>query len=174
MSDEERPRKSWREIDKAKDRSRHRQEDRPVRERRSGPGSQKSYRATLDRLFKTGKIAELVEQRAPGTTGESGGETRLKQLARIKQAVGRDAVTQEVDAYLEGNELPDDMEILEKVLEHRRAALQLDAMQRIERLLDREPPRRARTMMAQLKLIRDLGDDPELAQLATRLISRLG
>jgi hypothetical protein len=173
MSDEERPRKSWREIDKAKDRSRHRQDEKPAGERKRGPGSQKSYRAALDRLFQTGKIAQLVDQRAPGSTAEGAGETRLKMLARIKQAVGRDAITQEVDAYLQGHELPDDMEILEKALEHRRVALRLEAMQRLERLLDREQPRRRRAMVAQLKLIRDLGDDPELVELATRLIPRL-
>ncbi len=176
MSDEERPRKSWRDIDKAKDRSAHRRDEKPATERKRGPGSQKSYRAALDRLFETGKIAELVEQKAPGTTASGGAENenRLKLLGNIKRAMDRESITREVDAYLaRGFELPDDLDVLEKVMEHRDPTRQLGAMQRIDQLLEHEQPKRRRAMLGQLKLIRDCGDDPELIALAKKLIGRL-
>jgi hypothetical protein len=174
MSDDERPRKSWRDIDKMRDRSAHRHDERaPGAERKRGPGSQKSYRAALDRLFETGKIAELVEQRAPGSTPDAG-ETRIKLLGRIEKAIDRDSICGEVDAYLaQFHELPDELEILGKVLEHRDPELQRRAMEAIARLLEHEQPKRRRTMVAQLKIIRDAGYDKEMVALATSLLQRL-
>jgi hypothetical protein len=171
--DEERPRKSWREIDNARDRSAHRREERPGgAERKRGPGSQKSYRATLDRLFETGKIAELVD--GPGASEGPESESRIRMLARIEKAMDKDSICREVDAYLaKFGELPDDLEILGKVLEHRDAERQRQAMERIDKLLDSARPKRQRAMVAQLKIIRDLAYDKEMTQLAGKLIGRL-
>jgi hypothetical protein len=171
--DDERPRKSWRDIDKMRDHSAHRKDERaPAAERKSGRGSQKSYRAALDRLFETGKIAELVEQKT-GVAAEEG-ESRIKLLGRIEKAIDRDSICREVDAYLaQFNELPEDLEILGKILEHRDPELQRRAMEVISRLLEREQPKRRRTMVAQLKIIRDAGYDKEMVALATSLLQRL-
>jgi len=175
MSDDEKPRKSWREIDKQKDRSQHRREDKPVVEKKRGPGSQKSYRAQLDRLFETGKIADLVAQRAPDAAkaGEAG-DSRIKMLGAIKRAMDRESITRELDAYLaKFGELPDELDVLEKALDHRSLERQMDAMRRIDALLDREQPRRKRTMVGQLKLIRDVSGDDEAEALAKKLLGRL-
>ena len=176
MSDDERPRKSWRDIDKQKDSSQHRREDKPVVENKRGPGSQKSYRAQLDRLFETGKIADLVAQRTPDEAAQKGasGDNRIKMLGAIKRAMDRDSISCEVDAYTaKFGELPDDLEILEKALEHRDPARQLDAIRRIDALLDREQPRRKRAMVGQLKLIRDVSEDEGAVALAKKLLGRL-
>jgi hypothetical protein len=174
MSDEERPRKSWREIDKARDHSAHRREERAAgaTERKRGPGSQKSYRAALDRLFETGKIAQLVD--GPGASEDPESESRIRMLSRIEKAMDRESICREVDAYLaKFGELPDDLEILGKVLEHRDAERQRQAMERIDRLLDGAKPKRSRAMVAQLKIIRDLAYDKEMVQLASKLLGRL-
>lgn len=177
MSDEERPRKSWREIDRGRDRSAHRREDRPPQEgRKRGPGSQKSYRSALDRLFSSGKIGELVAERAPGALPgvEEGEQNRLKLLQQVRNATGRDEVTRALDAYLELHPFPDEIEILEKGLEHRSPERQIEAMTRLESLLEAgQEPRRKRGMVGQLKMIRDLGESTELTALASRLLSRL-
>lgn len=177
MSDEERPRKSWREIDRGRDRSSHRREEHvPQEGRKRGPGSQKSYRAALDRIFSSGKMGELVAERAPGAVPglDQGEELRLKQLQRIRNATGRDEITRELDQYLESHPWPDEIEILEKALEHRSPSRQLEAMTRLEGLLEAgAEPRRKRGMVGQLKMIRDLGEDAELTTLAIRLLTRL-
>lgn len=173
MSDDDRPRKSWREIDKGRDHSSHRQEDRP----RGGKGAalkNRSYRAALDRLFESGKIADLVEERAPGSkAAAAGGETRLKMLEGLKKATGRDQISKQLDAYLASYEFPEDMEILGLALEHRNPSTQLEAMERIDKQLDLEKPRRCRAMVGQLKMIRDTEYDEELVELAKKLIDRL-
>jgi hypothetical protein len=63
--------------------------------------------------------------------------------------------------------------VLAKVLEHRDPARQLQAMEKLVELTDQEKPRRTRAIIGQLKLIRDTGDDPELIELAKRLLDRL-
>jgi hypothetical protein len=172
MSDD-RPRRSWREIDRNKDRSSHRKEERPEGQNRGGRQKQ-SYRAALDRLFDSGKIADLVEAK----TGEKKSDedsNRFKALSKIRDAGDRDEVTKQVDAYLQkfGNELPDDLEILARVIEHRNPTWQLDAMERIDKLLETETPKRTRAMLGQLKMIRDIGDELEMVQLAKKLIEKL-
>jgi hypothetical protein len=177
MSDDDRPRRSWREIDRAKDKSAHRKEERPDPGfgRRQGKRREKSYRAALDRLFDSGKIADLVEkQTGEKSSDQSQGDSRIKMHASITDATDRDALTRAVDSYLQKfGELPEDLAVLGRVLEHRDPTLQLEAMQRIDALLDREQPKRTRAMVGQLKMIRDIGDDPELTDLAKRLIERL-
>jgi hypothetical protein len=176
MSDDEKPRKSWREIDKNKDRSQHRKDEKPVVERKKGPGSQKSYRAQLDRLFETGKIADLVAAKQQGVEpGKAeAGENRVKMLGAIKRAMDRESITRELDAFMaKFGELPDELDILEKALDHRKLTIQIDAMRRIDALLDHEQPRRKRTMMGQLKLIRDVSGDDEAVELAKKLLGRL-
>jgi len=177
MSDEERPKRSWREIDRKKDRSAHRQDDRRDYEGRGpGPQRKKSYRAALDRLFDTGKIADLVQQKGGGSAGADDeiGENKIKALAKITNAANRDEVTAAVDAYLKKwDELVDDLEVLGRVLEHKNPTWQLEAMERIDRLLETEQPRRSRAMVGQLKMIREIGDDDEMVELARRLIERL-
>jgi len=175
MSDDDRPRKSWREIDQNKDKSKHRQSERlPPGKKRSGPGSQKSYRAALDRLFSSGKIADLVAQKEPDSRVQAAdSDNRFRMLDRIKAAQDRDTINQELDTYLEKFELPDDLEIWAKVLEHRSPNRQRQAIEAIDRLLGQEQPKRRRAMIGQLKLIRDVGEDEELVQLASALIKKL-
>ena len=178
MSHGDRPRKSWREIDKSRDKSSHRQDERPDASKlgRKGTGrSQKSYRAALDRLFDSGKIAELVDHKDPPSSEPVAekGESRIKMMRKIRDATDRDELTRTVDAYLKKWELPEDMEILPRVLEHRDDRIQLEAMERIDALLETQQPRRKRAMVGQLKMIRDFADEQEMIELAKKLIERL-
>lgn len=64
MSNEERPKRSWREIDKARDGSSGSNSGRPASER-GGPHeerSQKQYRAALEALFERGEIGKLADK----------------------------------------------------------------------------------------------------------------
>lgn len=179
MSDDDRPRRSWREIDRAKDRSVHRKDERPegIGGRQKGQRRERSYRAALDRLFESGKIADLMELQTGEKAGK-GGDTqsanRIKMQAKIRDAIDRETLSKEVDAYVEKfGDLPEEIDLLARVIEHRDPSRQFDAMQRIEGRLAQERPRRTRAMIGQLKMIRDIGDDPELTDLAVRLIEIL-
>ena len=174
MSDDERPRKSWRDIDKQRDHSTHRREERPAAAGRPGDQRrQRTYRDKLDQLFESGRIGELVTQQAPDGGGDAQGEQRVKLLRQLNAAEGRDAITAAVDAYVARFELPRDVDVLAKVLEHRNADQQLKALELLLLLVDEQKPRRARAVVGQLKLIRDTAEDPELVPLAERLLEKL-
>lgn len=174
MGDSDRPRKSWKEIDRARDGSGHRDDrDRPSP---GGPRrtqrSQKSYRAALDRLFDSGKIGALMPKdgETAGAEGDAGRTTLLRQL---EAAEGRDAITKAVDAFVRSYALPDDVDLLTKVLEHRDPQQQLTALRALLRMTEGDRPRRTRGLVGKLKLIREMADDPEIADLAAQLADRL-
>src|SRR5215471_19330412 len=65
MPDDDRPKKSWREIDAKRDRSQQRgpserRSDSPFGGGKKGEQRQKTYRAQLDRLFESGGISKLI------------------------------------------------------------------------------------------------------------------
>ena len=168
MSDE-RPRKSWKEIDQARDGSRTRRDE--PSGRRPSPRSQKSYRAALDRAFNSGKIGELVQERE--LPEDSPDANRIKLMRAITEAEDRPTITKAADAFLEQFELPKDADVLAKVVQHKKPARQIQAMELLESLLDEQQPKRIRALIGALKLIRDTADDPEMEQLSARLIERL-
>jgi hypothetical protein len=167
---EDRPRKSWRDIDKAKDGSSHRQGERPKGGRKGGARSQKSYRASLDRLFESGKVAELVQE-ADEKSGDADSTNRFALMRAITQAEDPVSIGKAIDAYLKEFELPEDADVLSKVLEHKDPDLQLDAMEMLQRLVEQgEEPRRVRTVVGRLKYIRDTADFPKMERIAQSLI----
>lgn len=172
MSDD-RPRKSWREIDKAKDRSAHRKDEKPsAGEKQSTQRSQKTYRSKLDQLFESGKVGELLEDKEFSDVN-SGGQSRIKMLRKITSAEDPKSITKAVDEYLASFELPDDVDVLAKILEHREPDRQKEAMQRLLGLIDEFHPRRMRAFIGRLKFIRDVGDDPEMTDLAVKLLEKV-
>ncbi|MBW2731102.1 MAG: hypothetical protein JRH20_01845 [Deltaproteobacteria bacterium] len=172
MSDD-RERRSWKDIDRMRDGS-SRREPRSERYPRSQKG-QKSYRAALDRAFNSGKIGALIKEQTEeeGTEKTPDDASRIKLLHAISTAEDRASITKAVDAYLEKYELPDDANVLAKAVHHRKAGIQLTAMQKLNALLDTEKPKRVRALVGQLKMIRDMADEREMEELADRLIDRL-
>jgi hypothetical protein len=178
--DRDRPRKSWREIDAQRDRSNHsagrdRRDDRP---RKSQP-SQKTYRAALDRLFESGGLGKLLEKQSgpqPAAPADEAADTRARLMARVRDALGPDDVTKAVDAYLaKFTTPPEDFEFLGTMLQHRAAPRVAEAMEALRGLLDRGlKPKRPRAIAAQLRMIEEVGDDPELTRAAAELRRRLG
>ena len=101
-------------------------------------------------------------------------DNRMKMLARIREAEGRDPITKAIDAFLaKYPKLPDDFEVLTKVLSHKNDDRIRDGLTRIEALLGREKPRRGRTLLAQLRFLEDTHSDPEIRTQAAQVRGRL-
>jgi len=99
---------------------------------------------------------------------------RQKLLARIKEAEGRDPVTRAVDAYLgRYDKLPDDYEVLTKCLAHKNDTRVRDTLVQLSRMLGADKPRRARTLVAQLRFLEDTHGDPEIRASAAKVRGRL-
>src|SRR5262245_39197565 len=109
--DRDRPKKSWREVDAQRDRSRSPTEP----SRQPGPSSSdrasKQYRAALDALFAKGEVGKLAEKLAAPTRSEPAPpkaqtspapappkeDPRAVLRKKILAAVGRDEISRAVD-----------------------------------------------------------------------------
>lgn len=170
MSDE-RPKKSWSEIDKARDKGTTR------REPGSGPktsaraaAAQKQYKAALDRLFDTGEAKKLLGQKAADPKTDS----RLAKIRAVRDAIGRDDISKAVDALLaEGGSLPPDEDVLTQAIEHRDEAKARLALAALLSWLDKNRPRRQATLKARLSGMVDNARDEDTQDLARQVLAKL-
>ena len=116
MTDDDRPRqkKSWREIDKMRDRSgggaRRDQRERESFERSTG---YTKYKTNLERLFSGG--APLPDHLRGKMEGDGGADEERKKLFAIEDTKAFYAAASE---YLKKNEVPDDARLLDRLLGH--------------------------------------------------------
>lgn len=122
MTNDRKPKKAWRDIDKGKDGSAHRRLERPG----SDPYSRKqnkSYRAELDQFFDKG----VASNRIQGVIKESGdgpekpnetNQEKIKLSRRVRQAETFDGFVKAVDELRTTFGLPNDADVLTRVLEH--------------------------------------------------------
>jgi len=171
--------RDWREIDRRKDRSKHRQPDRPAvpehKQARAASAS-KVYKSQLDAFFDGGgkAPAHVKDKLAALDDASPEGKQRVAALKAIKDAGTSSAVDKAVDAFVGQWELPPDHEILAQVLlcsdeRHVRRALEI-----ITDLLSKNrPPRRKAILEQRLRRVINLGDDPDAAEQAQAILKQL-
>ena len=133
MTDDDRPprqKRSWREIDKMRDRggpTRRDQRDRDSFERSTG---YTKYKTNLERLFSGG--APLPEHlRGKGGEGTEEGDEERKKLFAIEDPKAFYAAASE---FLKKNDLPDDPRLLDRLLGHPDEEILDKALTRLEEL----------------------------------------
>jgi hypothetical protein len=168
----ERPRKSWREIDKARGRSRHvsTSSDRE-RERFEKTTAYTRYKQNLERVFAGGELSDALRDRL-----DPSGKGKAKDVAlkKIREAEDAKSFAAAVDELLVQHDLPDDPYLLDRILEHPRAEVVLKAMAHLNALIDEgklaKPPKSLPMRLASLELNADEG---EVQDQARALKSRL-
>jgi hypothetical protein len=136
VSDDEKPKrtKSWREIDKMRDRSGgpSRRPDRE-RERFENSTGYTKYKTNLDRLFSGGgaTLPEHLREKTDPTGAVAEKDEERKKLYAIEDSKAFYAAASE---YLKSNELPDDPRILDRLLMHPDEEILERALTRLEAL----------------------------------------
>ena len=93
---------------------------------------------------------------------------RTKRLAKLLAAEGRAAVSKAADDYLQaGFALPEEQEVLLKLLDHTGEDRVRDALHRLLVLLDREPPQRRAVLDARVRRLEEDAEEAETRALAT-------
>lgn len=111
---------------------------------------------------------------APPVVRDPERENRQKLIAKIKESEGRELITRAVDAFLARYpKLPDDFEVLTKVLAHRDDERVREGLAQLAELVGREKPRRGRTLAAQLRFLEDTHTDPTIRKLAGEVHGKL-
>jgi hypothetical protein len=193
----ERPKKSWREIDAGRDRAAgttpHR-DGPPSRSAADEERNSKQYRAALDAMFEKGEIGKMAEKLTqtrqppslvdmpakkaepppePVKPVEKPEDPKAALRKKVLAALGRDEISRAVDKYVKAHGWPPDFEILEQALEHHKDDRVREAMDTLAQLLEREKPKRSRTLIGKLRFIEETSGDPDLRDIAAKLRARL-
>lgn len=177
--DSDRPKKSWRDIDKNKDRSSHRKEERskmnPFKQARADSAS-KVYKSKLDDFFDgDGKAPAHVKEKLAALSDTSpDGKKRKAAAKKISDAATSSAKTRAVAEYLKQWDLPPDHDVLVEVLSCSDEEYVELALERIEELLDaNRPPKRTAVMEQRLKRLVTLAEEESVQQMAQALVKKL-
>lgn len=177
--DSDRPKKSWSEIDKQKDRSLHRREERPAmgqKKQARADGASKVYKSQLDRFFDgEGRAPAQVKNKLAAIEDVSpDGLARKAAAQRIKDAATSSAKRDAVKEYLAKWELPPDHDLLVEVLACDDDEYVATALKIVDELLSaNRPPHRTTMLEQRLKRIVSLSEEPSVQNAAKELIKKL-
>lgn len=177
-NENDKSKRSWREIDQRKDQSAHRKEERssanPFAQARSNNAS-KLYRSQLDNFFNgEGKAPDAVVEKFAELDDSKEGLQRKAAAKEIADAKSSVAKTRAVEAYLKQWKLPPDYAVLSEVLACSDEDLQELALDEISKMFDaNRAPKRKSILEQRLKSIVSLGDDEDIQDKAQKLLKRL-
>ncbi len=170
--------RSWREIDKKRDGSKHRSDERPAR-----PGKKQAvtglarYKGDLGRLFEHGAASAKLRAVAAQRGMKLGADQPERQAAlrAILDAAGSEAIGKAVDAFAARfGELPDDPQVLMQALDHPDEHAAGAALRRLrDYVAGRQPPRRT-LLLQRVKAIETRAESDEIRDLASRVRELLG
>ncbi len=176
---EDQPKKSWREVDKNKDRSAHRKEDHsafsPTKQIRSDSAS-KVYKAKLSAFFDgEGKPPEMIREKLSNIQDISEeGKERLEAMKKIKNASNSNAIEAAFYSYLTRWELPLDYDLLSQALNCDNDELIEKTLDILEKMLsDRRIPKSVQLLEQRLRRVKTLTEDPNIQKKAGTLIRDL-
>jgi hypothetical protein len=176
---DDKPKKSWRELDRNKDRSSHRAPDRPqmnpFRQARADSAS-KAYKSKLDAFFDGDASAPAVVKdklsQIQDTSQE--GKARSAALKAIKDAAVSSALDAAFDAYLKKWELPFDYDILSQALNCGDESHVSAALDMLEKMFeDKRVPKHVQLLEQRLRRVKTLAEDPDMQDKAAALMKTL-
>lgn len=170
----DKPKKSWREIDQSKDKNRTRSETPGgggSRAQRSAAYS--SYKTQLNKLFDGGGLPALVAERLGDQHVAAPAQTRKAAASAICAAKTPKAVRAALEAYDAAHGFPEDEEVLAKLLDMSDEILVLQALQVVEKLADAGSLKRGASLKARIKTAQLTLDDPDIRETARRLLTKL-
>jgi hypothetical protein len=177
--DSDKPKKSWRELDRQKDRSLHRREERPAlnpQKKARADSASKVYKSQLDRFFDgEGRAPAQVKDKLAAIEDVSpDGQARKAAIQKIKDAATSTAKRAAVAEFLSRWELPPDHDVLVELLACDDDDYAAMAMRVIDGLLaQNRPPRRGAVLEQRLKRIVSLSEEPSVQNTARELIKKL-
>ena len=172
--DDDRPKRSWREIDAMREKSGQRRDERASPSGR-GERSQayRSYKTQLNRLFDGGALPEALG----GKLEESGIAREAKQkkelAAVVVAAKSTTAMQSALAQYQAAFGPPDEEEVLATLLGTDNEAMVLEAIAGIGRLQSDGRLKRGASLKARIKTAQMTVDSPRVKDAATKLLSRL-
>jgi hypothetical protein len=177
MADDDKPKRSWREIDQMRDKSAHRREDRPAggvaQQRLERSQAYRAYKTQLNRLFDGGALPDALKSKLEDK-GVGVEAKRKKELASaILSATSPSAQRAALAAYRVEAGFPDGEEVLAKLLDLDDEALVLETLAAIDQLHAQGGLKRASSLKARVKTAQMTLDSPRVTEAARALLAKL-
>jgi len=170
---DDRPKRSWREIDKGRDKgfSRGRAKEERDQEKMQRSPVYTQYKAQVSKLFEGGEIPEMLRDKLD-PTGE--GRAREELLKRIKKVATEDrkAWSEAVKEYAEKYEMPEDPYMLVEWLDHPRDGVIEKSLAKLEQMAAGgllSGPKVPKSLDQRLRALELTGTDPDLQARAKAL-----
>ncbi len=169
--------KSWRDIDRGRDKSAHRRDEGGGRGGRGGPrvdSATAAYKRKLNAFFDRGVVPESIKDKL-GKDVSQAPSPRQVLVRAIRDANTQRALEKAVDQFVAEFGLPDDdMELMLRVLEHSKDSVLVDALAKVEAFLETGMPLpRKPRFLSRLRTIEAASFDPRVQAKAGRLASQL-
>ncbi|RJO65319.1 MAG: hypothetical protein C4523_16300 [Myxococcales bacterium] len=174
---EDREKKSWRDIDRKRDKSRHagggEDRERKQDQKLENSTAYQNYKQDLGKLFSGGEVPDYLKEIAPqAAEGASAGT--LKLIGAIVRASDDAELDQAMKAYLaERQDFPDDFDLLLRALDYESDPVRLTILRQLDRLQKEFPIPHRRQFALKLDSIAMLSDDDDVVPLAGALAKRL-
>ena len=178
----DREKKSWRDIDRGRERSQHRKDGPPERRRDDNALSNaqaREARSALEALFspKVETVQPVQETRSaprivlpPAPNADPKSVERRRLLGKLLTAAGPAAISKVADEFVgQGFQFPDDQEVFLQLLEHNDEQQVRAAVDALARLLAGELPKRKHVLDQRLRRIEEHADDPSTRDAASDL-----
>ena len=172
---DDRPKKSWREIDQSREKGSARRE--------SGGGSNprlersqayRSYKTQLNKLFDGGGIMpEALGDKLGGSGVATDAKARKEAAAAIAAATSPKVMRAALQAFVAVHGFPEDEEVLAKVLDMGEESAILKAIETLAALQADGRLKRAASLKARLKTAQMTQDDPDIRSAAAALLGKL-
>jgi hypothetical protein len=168
---DDRPKKSWREIDQARDGKRSRSSTPPAeREKLEKSASYSRYKSAADQFFSGNLVPDALREKLDPT-----GENKAKQdaLKRLKGAEEFKEFVQLSKEYVDTFGLPEDSYILDRLLAHPNDGIVLKTLERLGEQLTAGELKPPKSLGERLKSLELGSDNPEVQDAAKALATRL-
>ena len=174
---DERPKKSWREIDQGKDQSAHRQTDRSAKKPRRSEGSQayRSYKTQLNKLFDGGgAVPDALKEKL----GDLEAPEEIKAEKESRQAILESATPRKIRkayrAYRENHDFPRDKAVIEKLLDLDDEDVILECFEVLGAMHAAGEIKRASSLKMRIETAQITVDSPQVKDAGDRLLKQLG
>lgn len=168
--DDDRPKRSWKEIDQAKTLGKKPQQD--SGDGGGGPAQNRyaynKYKSQLNRLFDQGGIGALMQQGAPSPT-----QTVHKAERTLLEQTTPKAFAKALEAHMQQHGMPKDVEVLMACFDLADEKVLLQALEAVQQSLDAGSVKRLQALRSRLNTLLLSCDAPKIVARAKAMLAQL-
>jgi hypothetical protein len=164
---DDRPKKSWREIDQARDGKRTRSSTPPAeRAKLEKSGGYSRYKSAADQFFSGNLVPDALREKLD-PTGEA--KARQDALQKLKEADDFRAFAQVSKEYVDKYGLPEDPYLLDRLLAHPNEGIVIKTIERLTEQMKAGELKPPKSLGERLKSLELGSDNPEIQDSAKAL-----